>query len=333
MNRQSKGKNRKFKMIVGIFFVSLFALVSYAYIQFDTSRDLSIQEIQQVNDTKENVNEPKKIEKKEPIEFQADKTVKNKPIHVLLVGVDSDDGVHSRTDTIMIAQYAPKNGTLKLASIMRDSYVDIPGYANNKINTSFFLGGLELLRQTIKENFEIDLHYYAMVNFEGFVKIVDIIAPNGIEVEIEEDMVYQMGDVNINFQPGPKMLDGKEALNYVRFRNQTESDFGRVRRQQNLLNQLKNEILTLRGMTRVPQVIGAIDPYIDTNISTTKTLAYAKDLLIKPVDEIETLTIPVNDGFENKYYRHAGAVLELDLNANKEALHKFFELSNEEDVE
>lgn len=320
-------------MAATIFFVSLFALFSYSYFQYDRSRDISLQEIQesQPGDVKPNsITEQINEKPNPPIEFQADKTTKNQPIHVLLVGVDTDEDVKARTDTIMIAQYAPKEGTLKLASIMRDSYVHIPGYRDNKINASFFLGGLELLRQTIKENFEIDLHYYAMVNFDGFIKMVDIIAPKGIDVKIEENMSYQAGDVNINFQPGPKTLDGQEALNYVRFRNTIESDFGRVRRQQQLLGLLKNELFTIRGMTRIPQVIGSIEPYIDTNISTPKALSYAKDFFINPVDDIETLTIPTNSAFEDKYYPHAGAVLELNLEQNKEELHKFFDLIKEE---
>jgi polyisoprenyl-teichoic acid--peptidoglycan teichoic acid transferase len=105
-------------------------------------------------------------------------------INILLLGIDSRGEEHSRTVTIMIAHYDAKNHQPKLVSIMRDSYVNIPGHGKQKINAAYAFGGPELLRKTIKENFDIDVNYYAIVDFKGFPKVVDPIAPNGIEVDI-----------------------------------------------------------------------------------------------------------------------------------------------------
>ncbi|MCB6745847.1 LCP family protein, partial [Anaerostipes hadrus] len=84
--------------------------------------------------------------------------------------------------------------------IMRDIYAEILGYRNYKINTAYYLGnlknqkkGVELLRQTLKTNFDIDVQYYALVDFQGFVKIVDTLAPQGIEMNVEHKMSENIG--------------------------------------------------------------------------------------------------------------------------------------------
>lgn len=86
----------------------------------------------------------------------------------------------------MIAHYNEDKGTYKLTSIMRDSYVDIPGHGSHKINQAFRLGGPELMRKTIKENFDIDLQYFTIVDFEGFVQLIDEAFPNGVEINVEK---------------------------------------------------------------------------------------------------------------------------------------------------
>lgn len=308
-----------------IFFFLLTVLIGiafslYVFSEFQTGRNASLQQLDD-NTTPENEQPPTEDT---DIEFNSEHPIENEPINILLVGVDARQEEKARTDTIMIAQYHPKNESIKIASIMRDSYVSIPGYQKNKINTSFFLGGPELLRQTIKENFDIDLHYYAMVNFEGFIHVVDLIAPDGITVNVPKRMVHKN---DINLYPGVQTLDGKQLLNYVRFRSDHENDFGRVRRQQETISLLKDELLTLKGLTRIPQLVGSIEPYVDTNMTTGKVISLGKDFVLHPVDEVETLTIPVQDGYEDRRYLHAGQVLELDIEKNKSALHDFFNLS------
>ena len=92
---------------------------------------------------------------------------------------------------------------------MRDSYVHIPDHGHNKINHAFFLGGPELLRQTIQTNFGIDIEYYAIVDFQGFIQAVDTIAPDGIEIEVEKYMDYR---IDVVLHPGLQKLNGKELL-------------------------------------------------------------------------------------------------------------------------
>lgn len=241
-------------------------------------------------------------------------------VNVLLLGVDSRGEEKARTDTIMIAQYDPKNGTSKLVSLMRDIYVEIPGYNNNKINTAFFLGGAELLRQTIKQNFDIDINYYSLIDFQGFEKVVDALAPNGVEIDVEKEMSYRIGVV---LKPGLQKLDGKELLGYARFRHDAQGDFARVERQQKVMNALKDEITSLYGVTRLPKMVGTIQPFIVTNIDGLDRMALLKDFLLNPPADIETMRIPIDNSFVDASYEHAGSVLEIDISKNKQALHAF----------
>ncbi|WP_368503771.1 LCP family protein [Alkalihalophilus sp. As8PL] len=318
VQRKRRPRKRK-KLYVSFLLLFSFLFLStaaFAVLQYEIGKSNANQNLSEnTNTTTENTEEQ---------EFQSKEPENNEPINVLLIGVDTADDEPARTDTIMVAQYDPKNGDAKLASIMRDTYVEIPGYRDNKINASFFLGGPDLLRETIEHNFGLDLHYYAMVNFDGFVEVVDTVAPNGIEVDVKDPMYYSSGSTEINFKPGLQKLDGKEALNYVRFRSDANNDFGRVQRQQEMISLIKDEVLSVSGITRVPRLIGSIEPYLDTNIKTTRLLSLGRDFLLNPVDDIDTLRIPVQDGYYDEYYSHAGSVLELDFEKNREAINSFF---------
>ncbi|RXI98258.1 LytR family transcriptional regulator [Anaerobacillus alkaliphilus] len=320
--RQKSGKNKTIKRKIIILTVLIFILLAlsaaaYTTNQYEKAREESIRLIEENNGK----------QSEEDIEFFGDDDVADY-IHVLLVGVDNEDGGPARTDTIMVAQYQPKNGKAKLISLMRDSYVSIPGYRNNKINTAFFLGGPELLRKTIKENFDIDIHYYALVDFNGFTRVVDIISPNGIEVDIARRMFYEdtAGGLYINFEPGVQRLNGKEALQYVRFRNDRDNDFGRVRRQQEVLSILKDDLISLSGITRLPKLLGAVEPFITTNIQNSQFLDYGRNFFLNPIDSVETLTIPVEGTYVDSRNSHAGAILELNMEKNKQAIYEFLEL-------
>ncbi|NEU29684.1 LCP family protein [bacterium LRH843] len=319
LNKKRTRRRRKLFVTLVMMFSLLFLVTAvYAMMQFEAGRKdpnklISDEFVEQPAETEDKI-----VEVKEP--------ENDEPINVLVVGVDTSESLPARTDTIMIAQYDAKNGTARLASIMRDTYVEIPGRSNNKINAAFAFGGADLLRQTIETNFDLDIHYYAMVNFDGFVEVVDTIAPNGLEVDIEQRMYYKdsAGGLAINFQPGLQKLNGKQTLNYVRFRNDNQNDFGRVKRQQEVLSILKEELLTFSGLTKVPRLIGAIQPHLETNIPVSRMFSLGRDLVLHPIDIFETMRIPLDDSYENKYYSHAGSVLKMNTDKNVQALKDFF---------
>lgn len=248
-------------------------------------------------------------------------------LNILVLGIDSRGEEQARSDSIMIAQYDPKAKKVRIASIMRDSYVTIPNYSmnSNKINMAYYFGGPELLRKTIQQNFGIDVEHFVAIDFEGFIHVVDTVAPEGIEVNIKQQIIDDMG---LKLQPGRQRLHGKDLLAYARFRHDAESDFGRVKRQQEVLQALKdafvNKVSSLDGMFQLPSIGQELLKYIDTDMDIQTMLTVGGSLLLNPIEDVETIRIPVNNGYEDKFYEHAGAVLQLDFPKNKEALKEFF---------
>lgn len=151
-------------------------------------------------------------------------------ITVMVLGADKEQGGISRTDSIMIAQYDFVHKKLKMMSVMRDIYADIPGNGQHKINSAYSIGGPELMRKTLKKNLGVDPEYYAILDFTGFEKMIDELEPNGVPIDVEKDMSKNIG---VSLKEGHHRLNGKELLGYARFRHDAEGDFGRVRRHNN----------------------------------------------------------------------------------------------------
>jgi polyisoprenyl-teichoic acid--peptidoglycan teichoic acid transferase len=275
---------------------------------------------QYIEGTIKSLNQPlKKVEAKHSFQGETDK---KDAVNVLLLGSDSRGEKQARTDTIMVAHYNPNTHKVKLISLMRDMYVSIPDHGQQKLNAAYTYGGPELLRETIKENFGLDLHYYAIVDFKGFEKAVDLLVPNGIEVDIP----YEMSDgIGMTLEEGKQKLHGKELLGYVRFRQDRLSDFGRVQRQQEVISKLKEEVVNVNSVVKLPELLDLLNTYIDTNIDTSTLLTIGKDVLTNKSGEIDTMRIPEDGSYQNKRYEEIGEVLEVDLYQNKEALKNFLE--------
>ncbi|WP_223590238.1 LCP family protein [Neobacillus bataviensis] len=308
MERMHRRKKRvRWKRVMLLIFILMIGSVS-AYATYQYKQGVSLGKDGKFNDDE-------KVAKA----FQGE-DVKFGRINVLLLGSDSRGEEHSRTDSIMIAHYDQDTHQSKLISIMRDTYVNIPGHGKQKINAAFAYGGPELLRQTIKENFDIDVNYYAIVDFEGFSKIADIIAPDGIEVDVPHEMTYGIG-TTIN--PGKQTLHGDKLLGYVRFRHDKLSDFGRVQRQQEVISKLKDQTLSIGSIIKLPKILGVIGPYVDTNLDTPTLFSLGKDLLTNQSNDLKTMRIPVDGSYTNEQFKNAGAVLSINLEQNKSALNEF----------
>ena len=81
---------------------------------------------------------------------------------------------------------------MKLVCFMRDIYADIPGYDSYKLNTAYYLGGIQLLKDTLNNMFEIPIHHYAIIDFKSFEALIDILAPNGIEIDVEKTSEHKV---------------------------------------------------------------------------------------------------------------------------------------------
>lgn len=243
-------------------------------------------------------------------------------MNVLLLGVDSRGEEKSRTDTMMVASWDPESNDVRLISLMRDIYAEIPGYQSYKLNTAYYLGGADLTRQTVEGMFGIPLHHYALIDFTSFETMVDILAPNGIEIDVEKDMSEEIG---VELKQGVHQLNGQELLGYARFRKDEEGDFGRVRRQQVVIEALSNEVTSVGNLHRLPKFAGALNGYIQTDITNTDKLNYLLDVALGGSPEVERLTIPREGEYRYNSYSHAGSVIEIDQQAAQAAIAEFLE--------
>lgn len=308
--RYERKQIKKKKKWIGVLFTLLllvFAAFAYAYYQYEEGVSQSV----------------KKVEKKSQMvyTFEGKKDAYG-DTNILLLGSDSreKDYQNSRSDTIMVASYNENRKTFKLTSIMRDCYVPIPGHGKHKINSAFAYGGPELMRQTLKENFGMDLQYYAIVDFQGFVQLIDEAFPNGVEVNVEKKMAAY---VDPPLQPGPQRLNGQQMLSYVRFRHDAVGDFGRVERQQKALKLIGEQLVGIETIPKLPKLIGVVKPYINTNMNTTDMLFMAKDYLTKSKGNVETMRIPIDNSFTEPQIKGEGDVLSIDIEKNKQAFNKF----------
>ncbi|WNF24042.1 LCP family protein [Mesobacillus jeotgali] len=301
---KKKRKRIRWSSIFLLLFLLVGAVALYSYMQFRSG----------VNDS-ERAGE----ENKQEYHFNGESD-RNGLTNILLIGSDARGEENSRADTIMIASYNPDTESYKLTSIMRDTYVEIPGHGKNKINAAFALGGPELLRQTIKENFDVSLQYYSIVDFEGFVRLIDEAFPEGVEVDVEKRMSEGIG---VTLEPGVQRLDGKHLLGYVRFRQDAVGDFGRVERQQNVIKEVGKQFASIQTLPKLPKLVGVLTPFVNTNMDTGDILFMGKGLLSKDNRNIETMRIPVEGSFENQRVSGAGAVLVINKEENRNALEQF----------
>ncbi|WP_042224781.1 LCP family protein [Oceanobacillus manasiensis] len=304
LKKRSKRK-RRIKLFFLTFVLLVGVVITYSIIQFN--QGLSAAKKENTSSTTSNHQD-----------FTGEE-VKFGEIKVLLIGSDAREGEQGRSDTLMIGYYNQNTHDVKLVSLMRDIYVDIPGYGMNKLNAAYSFGGPELLRQTIKQNFDTDINYYATVDFNGFPKIIDLIVPDGLNIDVAKRMSKNIG---MTLEKGEQTLHGEELLGYVRFRKDSESDFGRVRRQQEVLSKLKDEAISINSIVNLPKTMGVATGYVDTNISNNTLFSIGKGLLTSNQD-VETLRLPVDGSFTNQRV-NVGAVLDIDLDQNKQALKDFF---------
>ncbi|MFH5187061.1 LCP family protein [Paenibacillus sp. TAB 01] len=198
-------------------------------------------------------------------------------VNVLLLGGDSrglKKNEVPRSDTLMVASIDPITKKAYLFSILRDTYVKIPGQGEDRINAALATGGPNLAMKTVSELLGIPIQYYVYTDFKGFIALVDAIG--GIDIDVEKDMKYTDAEdgheYDINLKKGPQHLDGKTALQYVRFRHDALSDFARTERQRKFMTAVAQKMQSTSSLIRLPKILNSVDPYIETNLSTTDML-------------------------------------------------------------
>lgn len=198
----------------------------------------------------------------------------NQRVNVLLLGGDSrgmKQNEAPRSDSLIVASIDPITKKAHLFSIMRDTYVKIPGYGEDRINAAYAYGGANLTMKTVSDLLGIPIQYYVYTDFKGFIALVDAI--DGIDIDVEKNMKYSDAEdgheYDINLKKGMQHLDGKMALQYVRFRHDALSDFARTERQRNFVQVVLKKMQSTSSLLKIPRILSSIDPYIQTNLSTT----------------------------------------------------------------
>ena len=257
--------------------------------------------------------------------------------NILLVGTDgrSSNDQGTRSDSMMILTVDTKNKSLKLTSLARDTYVDIPGHGMEKLTHAYAYGGINLLIETIEHNFKLDIQDYAIVDFFSFMDIVD--AVGGVTVDIQKSEINELNEVMIScyelsksnkIEPmqtikssGIQKLNGYQALAYGRIRhndNATERD----RRQREIIQGLTNSLKEL-PITKYPSLIDTLLPYIKTNMKPTAIFSIATDVLTIGNFSFKQLEFPIEKYSTGGIVGNDGWVWQYDKNKCLPILHNF----------
>lgn len=241
-------------------------------------------------------------------------------INVLLFGTDEEIDQVGRTDTIMLVSLDPRSGDAGVLSIPRDTRVEIPGRGFQRINAANALGGPQLLVRTVEQLLGVPVHYYVAVNFTGFVRFID--ALGGIEVDIPRPMKYDdyAQGLHIDLPAGRQVLNGQQALHYVRYRGDGLGDValvdpargtydGRVRRQLEFAELVARKVFSVSTLPRLPQLVQELFGMVRTDISLDRALALVVSARNFDVSRLQTAVLPGTAGTVNgaSYWLHDAA--------------------------
>lgn len=226
-------------------------------------------------------------------------------VNILLLGVDTSadrqkSGEPPLSDTIIILSIDPNTKKINMMSLPRDMLVSIPGYGDAKINAAYSDGSLTkytgpgLVQSTIENDFHIPINYFAVVDFQGFQKIINTLGGVVIDVPapIKDDQ-YPGENFNytrIYFHTGLQHMDGQTALHYVRTRHD-DNDFARGLRQQQLLEALRAQATAFNLISKAPSLIDELGNTIKTDMPPTSALRLAKLLSETNSSDIHSISL------------------------------------------
>ncbi|MBF4501333.1 LCP family protein [Savagea sp. SN6] len=200
-------------------------------------------------------------------------------VSILLLGIDDSEArqqgeSNSRTDAIMLATLNPKERSVNLVSIPRDSYVYIPEIGKrDKIAHAYQYGGVRSTVETVEELLEIPIDYYIRMNFNAFIDVVDELGGITVEVPYERIEKDENDGNNIHLQPGIQTLDGRHALALARTRK-LDSDVDRGKRQQMIVQAMVDKALEASSFFKYGNVIEAIGNNMKTNMTFREMLSF-----------------------------------------------------------
>jgi LCP family protein required for cell wall assembly len=236
-------------------------------------------------------------------DYKSDKSITN----ILLLGTDARPGEDkSRSDAMMILTLDNKNKSIKLTSLNRDTFVDIPGHGEQKLTHAYVYGEAEMLIDTIEQNFELDIQHYATVDFNSFIDVID--ALGGVEVEVQKSEIRELnkfipetyrwsknkdkGSIEYIQNSGKQKLNGYQALSFSRIRK-NDSTAERDRRQRDVIQALINEAKDL-PKSKYPGVVNSLLPYVKTNMNPNTIISLGTQLIGIGNLDLKSLEFPMN---------------------------------------
>lgn len=254
--------------------------------------------------------------------------------NILLIGeeaIGSSDG-KGRTDVIVIATLDTLGKKVKLTSIMRDSYVQIPGYQDNKINSAYEKGGIDLLYKTIALNYDIHLDGCVKVNFKNFEKIIDKLG--GLDLTLTKEEAHYLDTTNYisnkkyrTVKEGKQHMNGNQVLGYSRVRKRAtitgnNNDYGRTDRHRLVLNAIFEKYKS-KSKVDLASLMFSILPMITTDIDSKSFETMLNSFIMMGPINIEQLRIPANGTFKDNLKVRGMSVLIIDLDENVKIIHNF----------
>lgn len=249
-----------------------------------------------------------KIENKEAIEEPEKISIFNEDediVNILLIGIDSSDVTYEvdenskRADTIMLLTIDPKFDRVRLISIPRDTYYKLKGFDNYRMNAAYSRGGIDLQVSSVEDFMGVKIDHYVTVNYEAVEELVDAIG--GVEVYTPE---YKYTDpstvppLEINFEEGLHLLDGKESVKYLRIRKiYKDQDLDRIKAQQDFIMKIFDKMKSPKMLLKLPRLVSIANKHIETdmNYGQLSYLAYYGVTLDK-----ENINIKTVDGHMKK---------------------------------
>jgi polyisoprenyl-teichoic acid--peptidoglycan teichoic acid transferase len=225
-------------------------------------------------------------------------------INIALFGIDRrSKNEASRSDALLIATIDKKSKKIKLSSIMRDLYVNIPGRGKDKITHAYAYGGPQLAIRTLNQNFQLDIKDYVTVDFFGLEKIINSLG--GVSVNVKKEEVEE-----INFyikeqaalegvspstlkKSGVQNLNGIQAVAYSRIRHVGNGDYQRTERQKAVLTALFNKVQQ-GGITKYPAILSAVLPYTETSMSKGDLISLGTSVLTSGTKTLDQIRFPLD---------------------------------------
>jgi LCP family protein required for cell wall assembly len=188
--------------------------------------------------------------------------------------------------------------TATLVSIPRDAWVPIPGNGPAKINAAYAFGGATTSSKVVATLMGgIPIDATIALQPDGAAGIVD--AMGGLNVDVDEDMDYDdaAGALHIHLKKGPQFLNGTQVVEYIRFRHDATSDFGRVRRQQQVLKVMMDQLSQPQNWAKLPHILASARKNVATTLSDKKLATLLELYRNVPPDNIRSFTLPARVGW------------------------------------